>query len=78
LLALMVSLEAIFLSIFVLISQNRSGEKDRIRADADYQVNLKAHYEIMQLRKKLDELLETAKSENDRTSSKRPSSATDL
>lgn len=59
LLTLIVSLEAIFLSIFVLISQNRSGEKDRIRADADYQVNLKAQHEIMQLHQKLDRLTET-------------------
>src|SRR4051812_16745774 len=56
LLTMTVSLEAIFLSIFVLISQNRSGEKDRIRADLDYQVNLKAHHEIMQLHQKLDRL----------------------
>lgn len=58
LLTMVVSLEAIFLSIFVLISQNRSGEKDRIRADADYQVNLKAQHEIMQLHQKLDQLSE--------------------
>lgn len=57
LLTLIVSLEAIFLSIFVLVSANRSGDKDRIRADADYQVNLKAQYEIMQLHAKLDRLL---------------------
>lgn len=56
LLTLIVSLEAIFLSIFVLISANRAGDKDRIRADADYQVNLKAQYEIMQLHAKLDRL----------------------
>ncbi|HRK31984.1 MAG TPA: DUF1003 domain-containing protein [Tepidisphaeraceae bacterium] len=58
LLTMIVSLEAIFLSIFVLVSQNRSGEKDRIRADADYQVNLKAQHEIMQLHGKIDRLLE--------------------
>jgi len=58
LLTMIVSLEAIFLSIFVLVSQNRSGEKDRIRADADYQVNLKAQHEIMQLHGKIDKLAE--------------------
>lgn len=58
LLTMIVSLEAIFLSIFVLVSQNRSGEKDRIRADADYQVNLKAQHEIMQLHGKIDRLAE--------------------
>lgn len=59
LLTLIVSLEAIFLSIFVLISANRAGEKDRIRADADYQVNMKAQYEIMQSHVKIDRV-ETA------------------
>jgi CRP/FNR family cyclic AMP-dependent transcriptional regulator len=59
LLTLIVSLEAIFLAIFVLISQNRAGEKDRIRADADFHVNLKAQYEIMQLHQKVDQLLES-------------------
>ena len=56
LLTMIVSLQAIFLSIFVLISQNRAGEKDRIRADLDYQVNLKAQHEIMQLHDKVDQL----------------------
>jgi uncharacterized membrane protein len=56
LLTMIVSLEAIFLSIFVLVSQNRAGEKDRIRADLDYQVNLKAHLEVMQLHRKIDRM----------------------
>jgi CRP/FNR family cyclic AMP-dependent transcriptional regulator len=47
LLTLIVSLEAIFLSIFVLVSQNRQSERDRIRTDLDYQVNVKAHVEIV-------------------------------
>lgn len=55
-LGMFASLEAIFLSIFVLISQNRQSEKDRIRADLDYQVNVKAHVEVMQLHQKIDEL----------------------
>ena len=53
---MIVSLEAIFLSIFVLISHNRAGQKDRIRADLDYQVNLKAQHEIMRLHEKFDQL----------------------
>ena len=56
LLTMIVSLEAVFLSIFVLISQNRAGQKDRIRADLDYQVNLKAQHEIMRLHEKFDRL----------------------
>lgn len=57
-LTMMVSLEAIFLSIFVLISQNRQTEKDRLRADAEYQVNLKAELEVAHLHEKVDFLTE--------------------
>jgi len=45
-LTMAVSLEAIFLSIFVLISQNRQSAKDRIKADLDYQVNVKTELEL--------------------------------
>ncbi|MBO0779310.1 MAG: DUF1003 domain-containing protein [Ktedonobacteraceae bacterium] len=45
-LTMAVSLEAIFLSIFVLISQNRQAAKDRIKADLDYQVDVKAEMEM--------------------------------
>ena len=56
LLTLIVSLEAIFLSIFVLVSQNRQSERDRIRTDLDYQVNVKAHVEIMGVVTRLDRI----------------------
>jgi CRP/FNR family transcriptional regulator, cyclic AMP receptor protein len=56
LLTMAVSLEAIFLSIFVLISQNRQAAKDRIRADIEYDVNLKAELEIAELHRKVDRL----------------------
>ncbi len=56
LLTLIVSLEAIFLSIFVLVSQNRQSERDRIRTDLDYQVNVKAHVEIMGIASRLDRI----------------------
>lgn len=55
-LGFMVTVEALFISLFVLISQGQQGERDRIRADLDYQVNLKAHQEVMQLHHKLDRL----------------------
>ncbi len=55
-LTMMVSLEAILLSIFVLISQNRQADRDRIKADLDYQVNLKAELEIALILKQLTEL----------------------
>jgi CRP/FNR family transcriptional regulator, cyclic AMP receptor protein len=58
LLTMIVSLEAIFLSIFVLISQNRQAEKDRVRSNIDYEVNVKAEMEIAHLHDKTDRLNE--------------------
>ncbi len=46
LLTMIVSLEAIFLSTFVLVSQNRLTELSDKRADLDLQINLLAEYEI--------------------------------
>ena len=56
LLTMVVSLEAIILSVFVLLSQNRQVAKDRIRGDIEYGVNLKAELEIAQLHEKMDRL----------------------
>jgi uncharacterized membrane protein len=53
-LTLAVSLEAIFLSVFVLLSQNRQAAKDRVHADIEYDVNLKAELEIAHLHEKID------------------------
>jgi uncharacterized membrane protein len=55
-LTLTVSLEAIFLSVFVLLSQNRQASKDRVRSDIEYDVNLKAELEIQHLHEKMDRL----------------------
>jgi uncharacterized membrane protein len=46
LLTMVVSLEAIFLATFVLISQNRQAEVDSQRNDLDLQVDLLAEYEL--------------------------------
>jgi uncharacterized membrane protein len=56
LLTMVVSLEAIFLAIFVMVSQNRQSEKDRLRTDLDYQVNVKAQTEIMHIARRLDRI----------------------
>lgn len=56
LLTMVVSLEAIFLSIFVMVSQNRQTEKDRLRIDLDYQVNVKAQTEIQTMARRLEEI----------------------
>jgi uncharacterized membrane protein len=55
-LTLAVSLEAIFLSVFVLLSQNRQAAKDHVRSDIEYDVNLKAELEIVHLHEKVDRL----------------------
>jgi CRP/FNR family cyclic AMP-dependent transcriptional regulator len=54
LLTMSVSLEAIFLSVFVLLSQNRQAARDRVRNDIEYDINLKAELEIGQLHLKVD------------------------
>lgn len=54
LLTMVVSLEAIFLSTFVLVSQNRMGIVADQRADLDLQINLLAEYEITRVLKLVD------------------------
>ncbi|HVF67845.1 MAG TPA: DUF1003 domain-containing protein [Pyrinomonadaceae bacterium] len=54
LLTMIVSLEAIFLATFVLISQNRQVEKDKVRSDIEYDINVKAEMEVTELHQKVD------------------------
>jgi CRP/FNR family cyclic AMP-dependent transcriptional regulator len=54
LLTMTVSLEAIILSVFVLLSQSRQIAKDKVRSDIEYEVNLKAELEIAHLHEKVD------------------------
>lgn len=56
LLTMVVSLEAIILSVFVLLSQNRQAERDRVRNSVEYDVNLKAELQIQHLHEKLDRM----------------------
>ncbi len=56
-LTMIVSLEAIVLTIIILISQNRTSRQDKSRAEADYQVNVKAEKMIIEISKKLDKVL---------------------
>ncbi|MBS1152834.1 MAG: Crp/Fnr family transcriptional regulator [Myxococcaceae bacterium] len=58
LLTMVVSLEAIFLSCMVLISQSRQAVKDRIRSDVEYDANIRAGLEVTQLHVKVDQLYE--------------------
>ena len=54
LLTMIVSLEAIFLSTFVMINANDAADRDRLNAEADYQTNIAAKVEIENLLKRLD------------------------
>ncbi|MEO8098877.1 MAG: DUF1003 domain-containing protein [Acidobacteriota bacterium] len=40
----------------IMMSQNRQGEKDRLDAHHDYEINLKAEMEVMALHTKIDHL----------------------
>lgn len=54
LLTMVVSLEAIFLSTFVLISQNRMGQETERRADLDLQIGLLTEHELTRVLQMLD------------------------
>jgi CRP/FNR family transcriptional regulator, cyclic AMP receptor protein len=56
LLTMVVSLEAIILSVFVLLSQNRQAARDKTRNDIEYEINLRAELEIQELHKKIDRM----------------------
>ncbi len=58
LLNLFLSMLAAIQAPVIMMSQNRQVAKDRMQADNDYAVNLKAELEILQLHEKLDELRE--------------------
>lgn len=55
-LGLMIGLESILLTIFVLNSQRMSAKRDRIRADLEYQINLKAQTDVTNLHRKIDRI----------------------
>jgi len=56
LLNLFLSMLAAIQAPVIMMSQNRQDARDRIRSELDYQVNLKAELEIMQLHEKFDRL----------------------
>ena len=58
LLNLFLSMLAAIQAPVIMMSQNRQDARDRIRSELDYQVNLKAELEIMQLHDKFDRLRE--------------------
>ena len=64
----------------IMMSQNRQGSKDRIRADLDYQVNLKNEIALNEVLRRLD-VLESERlpllfaQQNERLDEFKPSSA---
>jgi len=58
LLNLFLSMLAALQAPVIMMSQNRQSAKDRLKADLDYEVNLKAELEVAQLHNKLDRIYE--------------------
>jgi uncharacterized membrane protein len=59
LLNLALSFQAAYAAPFIMMSQNRQQDIDRLAADHDHQINIKAELEIELLHQKLDQLRET-------------------
>jgi uncharacterized membrane protein len=68
LLTMIVSLEAIFLSTFVLISQNRQSEEAERRADLALHIDLLAEHELTRVLQMLDAIQDKLGIENDAAS----------
>jgi len=64
-LVLVVSLEAIFLSTFVLMAQNRESKENEIRDMLDYDVDVHSAEEIQELKKMLKEVLTEIRNSKD-------------
>ena len=75
LLTMVVSLEAIFLSTFVLISQNRQAAIADRRAELDYQINVKAEAEVAKLIALMEALVAHHALEDDHSAPATPDSA---
>jgi uncharacterized membrane protein len=59
LLNLLLSMLAAIQAPVIMMSQHRQEDRDRLRAEHDYEINLKAEIEVQQLHQKLDELRQT-------------------
>jgi len=57
-LSVLVSLEAILLTLFVLTSQNRQGARERIRSDIEFETSVNTELKIAHLHEKIDRLTE--------------------
>lgn len=66
LLNLFLSMLAALQAPVIMMSQNRQASKDRLKADLDYEVNLKAELEVAQLHNKVDKIYEEMQAQFDR------------
>ncbi len=57
--SVIISVEAIFLTLFVLTSQNRQRTRDRIRSDIEFESAMNTEPKIAYLHEKIDRLTET-------------------
>ena len=64
LLNLILSCVAAIQAPIIMMSQNRQEQKDRLRNENDYKVNLKTEIIIQDLHSKLDEIIEELKKNN--------------
>lgn len=55
---LLLSMVAALQAPVIMMSQNRQDAKDRVRAEVEYEVNIRAELEVMQLHQKVDQLRE--------------------
>jgi uncharacterized membrane protein len=81
LLNLFLSMLAALQAPVIMMSQNRQAQKDRLKADLDYQINLKAELEVAQLHNKVDKIYEAmqghfAKIEKDKKAADRSNTTT--
>jgi CRP/FNR family cyclic AMP-dependent transcriptional regulator len=56
--SVIISVEAIFLTLFVLTSQNRQRARDRIRSDIEFETGINTEMKIAYLHEKIDRLTE--------------------
>jgi uncharacterized membrane protein len=53
---LAMSLQAAYAAPVIMMSQNRSSDKDRLAADVDHQVNMKAEQQTQRILSRLDDV----------------------
>jgi uncharacterized membrane protein len=53
---LLLSMVAALQAPIIMMSQNRQDAKDRLRAEVEYEVNIRAELEVMQLHQKVDQM----------------------